>query len=129
MEMVALARKRSSGSGRYNPSRLRPFSEFAIRAAEVALRPARIPITISLLVLTIAAACAQTPHPLTHKDFDSWRLITGQALSRDGKWLAYAYMDEDADGEVIVKNLATGKQHRIQAGNLSQPSIIPPADR
>ena len=108
---------------------LRPFSEFAIRAAEVALRPARIPITISQKVLTIAAACAQTPRPLTHSDFDSWRLITGQALSRDGKWLAYAYMSEDADGEVIVKNLATGKQHRIQAGNLSQPSIIPPADR
>ena len=90
----------------------------------------RVPILISyaLLVLSIATVGAQPPRPLSHKDYDSWRLITGQAISRDGKWVAYAYMSEDADGEVIVKGLATGKEYRIPAGNLPQPPVVPPAE-
>ena len=84
--------------------------------------------SLSFLLLLIAAASAQTPRPLSHKDYDAWRLITGQALSRDGRWLAYAYMSEDADGEVIVKSLATAKEYRIPAGNLPQPPVVPPAE-
>jgi hypothetical protein len=90
----------------------------------------RVPILTSfaLLVLSIATVGAQPPRPLSHKDYDSWRLITGQAISRDGKWVAYAYMSEDADGEVIVRELATGKEYRIPAGNLPQPPVVPPAE-
>src|SRR5664279_2340061 len=89
----------------------------------------RLPIltTCSLLILLIAAAAAQPTRPLSHKDYDSWKLITGQVVSRDGKWVAYAYMSEDADGEVIVKELATDKEYKIPAGNLPQPPVIPPA--
>jgi dipeptidyl aminopeptidase/acylaminoacyl peptidase len=80
------------------------------------------------LILLIATAGAQPTRPLSHKDYDSWRLITGQAISRDGKWAAYAYMSEDADGEVVVQELATGKEYRIPAGNLPQPPVVPPAE-
>lgn len=79
-------------------------------------------------MLIVAAAGAQTPRPLSHKDYDSWRIITGQALSRDGKWAAYAYMSEDADGDVIVKSLVKSIEYRIPAGNLPQPPVVPPAE-
>lgn len=94
----------------------------------VVLRRARIAAAVTFLILTIAAASAETPRPLSHKDYDSWRIITGQEISRDGKWVAYAYMSEDADGEVIVKSLSTSKEYRIPAGNLPQPPIVPPAE-
>jgi len=95
----------------------------------VPARPARILTAIPLLVLALAvAAGAQTPRPLSHGDYDAWRAITGQVLSRDGKWVAYAYMAEDADGDVIVRNLATDKEFRVPAGNLPQPPVVPPAE-
>ncbi len=83
---------------------------------------------IVLILLSVAAVVAQPQRPLTHKDYDSWRLITGQTLSRDGKWVAFAYMSEDADGDVVVRNLAAGTEYRIPAGNLPQPPVVPPAE-
>ena len=96
--------------------------------ARAALRPVRIAAAVSVVVLAVAAVSAEAPRPLSQKDFDSWRIINGQALSRDGRWLAYAYMSEDADGEVIVKSLSTNKEYRIPAGNLPQPPVVPPAE-
>jgi dipeptidyl aminopeptidase/acylaminoacyl peptidase len=95
---------------------------------QVTARSARIATAFSLLVLAIAAAGAQTPRPLSHKDYDSWRIVTGQALSRDGKWAAYAYMSEDAEGDVIVRSLVKAIEYRIPAGNLPQPPVVPPAE-
>jgi len=79
-------------------------------------------------MLLCAAALAQAPRPLRHTDYDSWRMITSQALSRDGHWLAYAYMPEDADGDVIVTELASGKEYKVPAGTLPQPPITPPEE-
>src|ERR1700722_4846363 len=80
------------------------------------LRPSRI----SLLVVFALAGIAQTPakRPLHHRDYDSWRTISGQTLSRDGKFLAYSLFPEEGDGEIVVRNLATGKESRENAGAL-----------
>src|SRR5436853_4701508 len=75
----------------------------------------------------LAAACiaallissvvfAQQKRPLTHADYDSWRSIQGQALSRDGKYLAYALVPQDGDGEVVVRHLESGKEWRASRG-------------
>ncbi|MFL6214619.1 MAG: prolyl oligopeptidase family serine peptidase [Blastocatellia bacterium] len=75
----------------------------------------------------LAAACiavlfissvvfAQQQRPLTHADYDSWRSIQGQALSRDGKYLAYALVPQDGDGEVVVRHLESGKEWRASRG-------------
>jgi dipeptidyl aminopeptidase/acylaminoacyl peptidase len=63
-----------------------------------------------------SAARAATKRPLTHQDYDSWRSIQGQALSRDGKFVAYALMPQDGDGEVVIRNLATGVEWRYGRG-------------
>ena len=77
--------------------------------------------TVSLFLSLALAASAQTKRPLEHRDYDGWRTIQSQALSRDGKFLAYGVFPEEGDGELIVRNLATGKELREGAG------AIPPA--
>ena len=71
------------------------------------------------------AICAQpgAKRPLQHRDYDSWRTIQSQALSRDGKFLAYGLFPEEGDGQLVVRNLATGREVRESAG------AIPTVDR
>jgi dipeptidyl aminopeptidase/acylaminoacyl peptidase len=67
---------------------------------------------------------AQQKRPLTHADYDSWRSIQGTALSRDGKYLAYALVPQDGDGEVVVRHIESGKEWR--AGRGAAPVNPPP---
>ncbi|HWZ32259.1 MAG TPA: prolyl oligopeptidase family serine peptidase [Bryobacteraceae bacterium] len=78
--------------------------------------------TFRALILSFAlvatASAQQAKRPLHHRDYDGWRSIPSQALSRDGKFLAYALFPEDGDGELVVKDLTTGKEFRENAGAL-----------
>lgn len=69
------------------------------------------------------AADPAAKRPITHKDFDAWRSIGGATLSRDGKFLAYSYMPQDGDGEVILRELTTGKEWKEGVGTLPQPAV------
>ncbi len=76
-----------------------------------------------LAVLLAASASAQQPaskRPLRHSDYDGWRAIQGQTLSRDGKFVAYALVPQDGDGEIVVRSLATGAEWRHIRG--AQPT-------
>jgi dipeptidyl aminopeptidase/acylaminoacyl peptidase len=84
--------------------------------------------TVALLV-TMAYAQAPataTKRALTHQDYDSWRSITAQHISRDGKFVAYAYVPQDGDGEIVVRNIATGVDWRAPRGY--RPPVPPPDD-
>ena len=63
--------------------------------------------------------------PLKHSDFDSWKSIQGQQISRDGKFVGYALVPQDGDGEIIARNVATGTEWRHNRG-WRQP--VPPPD-
>src|SRR5262245_28896092 len=63
-----------------------------------------------------AAAPATAKRALTHQDYDNWRSIQSQQLSRDGKWVAYTLIAQDADGEIVARNLATGAEYRHGRG-------------
>jgi len=54
--------------------------------------------------------------PLTHLDYDSWLSIQSPQLSPDGKFIAYALIPLDGDGEMIVRNLVTGVEWRYSRG-------------
>jgi dipeptidyl aminopeptidase/acylaminoacyl peptidase len=88
--------------------------------------------TIALLATIpfgVARAQQQAPaakRPLTHQDYDSWRSILAQQVSRDGKFVAYAYVPQDGDGEIVVRNLATGVEWRAPRGY--RPPVPPPDD-
>lgn len=72
------------------------------------------------LVLAFSAAAAgqqAAKRPLTHDDYDSWRSIQSPQLSYDGRMLAYALVPQDGDGEIVVRNLATGAEWRHPRGS------------
>src|SRR5499427_3770988 len=71
-----------------------------------------------------AGGQATAKRPLTHQDYDSWRSIQGQTISRDGKFIAYSLIPQDGDGEVVVRNLATGVEWRYGRG--WRPPTPPP---
>lgn len=82
-----------------------------------------------LVVGCLFAAFAQTAkRPLTLKDFDSWRSISAQQLSRDGQWLAYSYMPQEGDGDLVVRNLSTGREYRENVGATPPPPLTNPAE-
>ena len=79
--------------------------------------------SVSLTCLLVAVSFAQpAKRPLNHKDYDSWRTIAGQHLSADGKFLAYAMFPQEGDGEVVIRNLVTGKDSHFPAGARPQPA-------
>ena len=95
------------------------------RALHARSRKKIIALCVSVLLLS-TSIFAQQPaqkRPLTHADYDSWRSIQGQTLSNDGKFLAYALVPQDGNGEIVVRNLATGTEWRHTRG--AQP-INPP---
>src|SRR6476660_1361654 len=77
-------------------------------------------ITLLLFLALISssglAGQGAAKRPLTHGDYDSWRAIQGQSLSRDGRVVAYALAPQDGDGEVVVRNIATGVEWRHSRG-------------
>jgi dipeptidyl aminopeptidase/acylaminoacyl peptidase len=81
----------------------------------------------SMLFATSAVSAPTAPakRPLTHADFDAWKSIASVTLSRDGKWLAYAIQPQDGDGELVVRELATGKERREPVGALPAPATTP----
>jgi dipeptidyl aminopeptidase/acylaminoacyl peptidase len=74
----------------------------------------------------LAAQQAPAKRPITHQDYDSWRSISAQQISRDGRFVAYAYMPQDGDGEIVVRNIATGVDWRAPRGY--RPPVPPPDD-
>ncbi|HEY8204418.1 MAG TPA: hypothetical protein VIF81_06810, partial [Pyrinomonadaceae bacterium] len=83
---------------------------------------------IALLELALAPASAQqtsvAKRPITHADYDSWRSIVSPQISRDGKFIAYAYMAQDDDSEIVVRNVASGNEWRAPRGY--RPPAPPP---
>ena len=83
---------------------------------------------LALLASTVPFAIAQrtavAKRPLTHADYDTWRSIVSPQISRDGKFVAYAYMAQDADSDIVVRNIATGKEWRAPRGY--RPPAPPP---
>jgi dipeptidyl aminopeptidase/acylaminoacyl peptidase len=80
-------------------------------------------VIAALALSSVVTGGQQGKRALTHADFDGWRSIQGQQLSRDGRYVAYALVPQDGDGEVVVRNLETGKEWRAPRG--AQPTTPP----
>jgi dipeptidyl aminopeptidase/acylaminoacyl peptidase len=74
---------------------------------------------VAVLVVAAASLTAQqrAKKPITHDVYDKWRSIQGTRIARDGSWLVYALVAQDGDGELVVKNLAGGTEHRHPRGS------------
>ncbi|HRJ20631.1 MAG TPA: hypothetical protein PLF84_16390 [Bryobacteraceae bacterium] len=85
----------------------------------MSLSRARNAVLLALVLLVLPAPAQK--RPLTHADYDSWRSIAGPALSRDGRWLAYSFMPQDGDGELVLRDLRSNRESRHSAGALPPP--------
>jgi dipeptidyl aminopeptidase/acylaminoacyl peptidase len=92
------------------------------------LRPALLVVCLWALAYadTTPAQQVSGKRPLTHADYDNWRSIQGPVLSRDGKFLAYALVPQEGDGEIVVRNLTTGVEWRHTRGSFpGLPNVLP----
>jgi dipeptidyl aminopeptidase/acylaminoacyl peptidase len=99
--------------------------------ARVSRQGASLICTVALLATSFAYTFGQqqtvpTKRPLTHQDYDSWHSIQAPQISRDGKFVAYAFMAQDGDSEIVVRNVASGAEWRAPRGY--HPPIPPPDD-
>ncbi|MBZ5623196.1 MAG: prolyl oligopeptidase family serine peptidase [Acidobacteriia bacterium] len=92
----------------------------------------RLSLRVSAWMLTavvlLPVSFAQTvKRPLNHHDYDGWRSIAGQRLSADGRFLAYSVFPQEGDGEVVIRNLVTGKDQHEAVGTrpLAEPAAVP----
>lgn len=79
-----------------------------------------------LCLLALASLFAGSKRPLTHQDYGAWRTIHSQTLSRDGHYLAYALFPQEGDGELVVRDLVTGKEWREPVGEQPPPPKADP---
>ncbi len=82
-------------------------------------------VLAAVLVFAASLLSAQpaAPRPLDHGDFDAWRGIFTPTLSRDGRWLAYSFMPQEGDGDLVIRELATGTERRVPVGMLLPPPL------
>lgn len=73
-------------------------------------------LTRALGALCVWPLLAMAARPLTHEDYAGWKSIQTVTLSRDGKWLAYALFPQEGDGQLVIREIATGKEHREPVG-------------
>src|SRR5207247_9794610 len=78
----------------------------------------RIALAVGVVGCLSAAPLAQrtAKAPLTHADYDGWRGIYTPTLARDGRYLAYSFMPQEGDGELVVRDLKTGQERRPVVG-------------
>lgn len=91
------------------------------------MRPAHFLILLTLLTVGLppntGGAAEAEKRPFSHDDFEAFRAITGPVLSRDGRYLAYAYMPLEGDGDVIIRELAGSREIRVSVGALPPTSM------
>ncbi|MAL18407.1 MAG: acylaminoacyl-peptidase [Balneola sp.] len=67
-------------------------------------------LSFLFLVMLAEVGTAQNKVPLTYKDFDQWKSISGQTLTPDGRFLIYALNPQEGDGAIKVQNLRNNKE-------------------
>ena len=88
-------------------------------------RTSRLTLALSILVfvaiqwsLAAQSQPAAAKRPIGYDVMDYWWSIGGTRLSNDGRWVAYALTSQGADGELVVYNVATGREFRHPRGDL-----------
>ncbi len=104
-----------------SPTVLRRSASFLCAIALLATMLGAYPLAV-----VRAQQAATAKRSLTHQDYNSWRSILASQISRDGKFVAYANVPQDGDGEIVVRNIVTGVDWRAPRGY--RPPAPPPDD-
>ena len=75
---------------------------------------------ILALVLPLALAdpaAAQEKQTLGHEAYEIWKGIEDEAISRDGRWVVYSLTLQNGDPELVIRNVADGREYRVPRGS------------
>jgi dienelactone hydrolase len=89
------------------------------RAPRRRMRHPRL-LALAAVLLTVPAA-AQEKRALTPADYDGWRSIRNETLSRDGRWLAYSLVPQVGEGELVVRATNGTTEYRHARGFIGRP--------
>lgn len=88
------------------------------------MRPMRLLALASLLAAAVPAHAQQGGRrPLAPADFDQWRSVRGEQLSRDGRWAVFSLVPQVGEGEVVVRATRGGTEHRHTRGYVGRPQL------
>ncbi|CAN5712990.1 hypothetical protein BH23GEM11_BH23GEM11_13160 [soil metagenome] len=73
--------------------------------------------------VTAAAVPASERRVIDHDVYGTWRTIGNRGISADGQWVHYTLQHEEADGEMVLTEVATDREIRIPRG--TQPTFTP----
>lgn len=60
---------------------------------------------------------AQEKRALDHADVENWNLISGNAISRDGRWVLFEVGPEEKDGKLRIKSVSDETEYVIDRGD------------
>lgn len=112
-----------------SPARLTHPSRFATSFLFLAASVAVLALSPAVEVQAQAEARAQAQDRtqerkvLDHDAYEIWRTIGNRAISADGRWVHYTLDLENADGELVLAEVATGRELRIPRG--ARPTFTP----
>ena len=85
-----------------------------------------IVLGIFVVALMSVALGQTTPKkPLGHDVYDSWKKISGESISNDGKWVVYSVEPQEGDAHLVLFNTDSNKFDTIPRGmnaNISEAS-------
>jgi dipeptidyl aminopeptidase/acylaminoacyl peptidase len=87
---------------------------------DLPMKSARIFAALVLLALCTSPLRSQDElgrRALDHADYDKWNSIGQQAISEDGKWIAFAVRPAEGAGTLTIREVASQKQYTILNGS------------
>ena len=75
-----------------------------------------VKIVLPLLLLGSNILLAQSKKPLDHTVYDNWKSAGERAISNDGNFVVYQVAAQEGDGELVIRNVATGYLKTIDRG-------------
>jgi len=76
-----------------------------------------------LLLLVVNARLSAQKLPLDHSVYDSWKSISSQVISEDGKWVSYEINPQQGDGWLYLYNVSSGQTDSVARGDRAQFSV------
>src|SRR5215470_12784496 len=80
---------------------------------------------LSLALLFAVVLVADAPRPMQLSDILAWKRITSPTISNNGEWFAYRLAPAEGEGEVVVRNIKSGKDQRFSIGDPTASAPTP----
>jgi dipeptidyl aminopeptidase/acylaminoacyl peptidase len=78
-------------------------------------------LALAALLASAPLAGQEAKRALSPADYDGWRSIRNEALSRDGRWVAYSLVPQVGEGELVVRATRGPTEYRHARGFIGRP--------